>query len=184
MLVSVAVVPPADVVAEVSDLLARVAGAAEELTPLGSGSLRLPVIGLGNLTRPDAAALCTALADRVVRLRARATIALSGAWALEDGDDPSVALRVVGDVDALTGIATSLPTFAAERGYFVDRRRFVPRLTVARVTDRTTLPVLQEVVDALDGYRSRTWEVTTVDVQQRVHGDGSAFAPFASLPTT
>ncbi len=184
MLVSVAIVPPADVVGEVSDLVGRVAGAADELTLVGRGSLQFPVIGLGNVTRLDATALCEALAARVAGLGTSATIALSGAWALEDGDDPSVALRVVGDVDALTTIASSLPTFAAELGYYVDRRRFAPRLTVARVTDATTLPVLQALVDVLDGYRSRTWDVTTVEVQHRVHGTVPTFAPLASLPTT
>ena len=68
MLVSVAVVPPADVVEEVAALVARVVGAAEELTLVGVESLRLPVIGLGNVTRLDAHALCEALADHVARL--------------------------------------------------------------------------------------------------------------------
>ncbi len=185
MHVSVAVVPPEDVVEEVVAAMAAVPGAAHELDLVGARSLRLPVIGLGNLTRPDATALCEALAAHVANLRRSATIGFAGVWALEEADDPTVALRVVGDVDDVTRIATALPPLVASHGFYVDRRRFVPRMTVARVTPSTTLPVLEALVEILEGYRSRLWEVASVEVVHLVHGgDGSGVALLASLPTT
>ncbi len=185
MHVSLALMPPEDVVGEVTAALAGVPGADAELALVGARALRLPVIGLGNLTRPDVTTLCTALAAPVARLGRRARIGLEGVWALEEADDPTVGLRLVGDVDEVTGIATALPPLVAEHGFYVDRRRFVPRMTVARVTPETTLPVLEALVEVLERYRSRVWDVAAVEVVQLVHGgDGAGYAVLTSLPTT
>lgn len=184
MQISMGLSLPDHVRTAVAGIVRRVPGAADALDLVPERQLRLPLIGLGNLTRPDADRLCEALADPVAELAVEARIGLHGVWALEHERDPTVGLRLVGDVDATAGLARALPPMVTDHGFFVDRRQYAPRLVLARVTPATTLPVLEAVVDALEAYDGPRWEVASVDVLQRVHHDGGAgFEVLRSLPT-
>ncbi|QKE82749.1 hypothetical protein [Arthrobacter sp. NEB 688] len=185
MQLSVAVLPPDHVREAVTGIVARVPGAAQQLELTHAGAFRLRIIGLGNLTVPDARRLHEALYWPTRRFGLKARIRLSGVWALEDETDPSIALKVQGDVEHLAHIARNLPPLVADHAFYVDRRLFVPRLTVAKVTDATTVPVLEQVVEALGRYESPEWEVSSVQLLSRVHRDtGYSFEVFEDLPTS
>ncbi|MBM6403514.1 hypothetical protein JQN72_04560 [Phycicoccus sp. CSK15P-2] len=181
MQVSVAIVPPEGVSDEISALLEAVPGAARELELVPAHLMRLPVMGLGNLTRPDTSTVCNVLARKLVERDTAPRVRLAGVWALEDGD-PGIALHLEGDVDTAVGLAKGLPQMVEDLGLYVDRRLFAPRMVVARVTDATTLPVLEALVAALERYRSPTWTIATVEVHQVI--GGTRLEVVASLPTT
>lgn len=174
MQVSVAIVPPEGVLNEIEALVDGIPGVRAQLDMVPTGALRLPLIGLGNLTRPDVDALCEHLEELVAEIGLTPRIGLAGAIALETPDDVTVSLGIVGDVDGMITVAKALPPMVSDFGFYVDRRRFAPKFTIGRVTPATTLPVLQALVDKLEGYRSREWELVGVDVLGRVHRDDGA----------
>ncbi|PKW27940.1 2'-5' RNA ligase family protein [Phycicoccus duodecadis] len=185
MQVSVALVPPEGVVNEIEAIIDGTPGARAQLDVVPTGALRLPLIGLGNLTRPDVEALCEHLVELVAGIGMTPRIGLAGAVALESPDDPTVSLGIVGDVDGMIAVAKALPPMVSDFGFYVDRRRFVPKFTVARVTAGTTLPVLQALVDKLERYRSREWDLEGVEVLSRVHrDDGAIFERVHTLYTS
>lgn len=184
MQVSVAVRPPEHIRDAVTGIAARVPGARQQLELTHSGAFRLRMIGLGNLTVPDARRLHEALYWPVTRFGLVAKVRLSGVWALEDETDPSIAIKLEGDLDTLAEIARRLPPLVADHAFYVDRRIFVPRLTVARVTPETTVPVLEHLVEALERYESQEWEISAVQILSRVNRDtGHSFEVFEDLPT-
>lgn len=184
MHVSLAILPPEEIRAELAALVSGVQGVDTEMDPVRAGSIRLRLFGLGNLTRPDVDALCENLARQIAEIGVRPRIRLAGVWALEDPADPSVALHVDGDVDGVVTLFQALPRLVMDHGFYVDRRLFAPRVTVARVTDGTSLTVLQRLVETLEGYRSPEWEVSAVDVVTPARRDESGgFETVHSLAT-
>lgn len=184
MQTSIGIRPPESVCAAIEALVEYPAAPAGELDLVRGSSLRIPVAELGNLTRPDARRVCEALASRLTGIGPVPVVHLEGVWALEDGADPTVAVHLRGDVEDVAGLARSIPPLLAGHGLYVDRRRFVPRLPVATVTATTTLPTVQRLVSALEGFTSPAWEVDHLDVLTRVRGpDGPTLEVFATLPT-
>lgn len=183
--VSVGLVPPEPVRRSLAETVRSVRGVESGLELVPVGGLRVPVFALGNLTRPDADRLCAAIERGVAEIDSTALVSFGGVTALEDVSDPTVSANLVGDLDGLKGITGALPPLVADHGFYVDRRRYAPRATVASVTERTTLPVLEALVAALEAYRGPEWEVASVEILGRVRDDRGvpAAVVLASLPT-
>lgn len=160
----VALRPPDHVVDGVVAALARVPAPPGELDLLPRSALMLPVFGLGNITRPEASSLTAFLRGELVSSEPAPHVGFRGVWALEEEGDPTVALRLVGEVDPVLALAAHLQVLVAEHGFFVDRRRFVPRMTVGSVTRSTSLPYLERLVGELGEHTSPLWPVSAVDL--------------------
>jgi 2'-5' RNA ligase len=120
--------------------------------------MRLPITGFGNLTTHDAHRVTEEIRQAAARWRP-ATVRFAGGTALDFPGDWSVWAKLDGDVDDLSAMARSVPQAVERLGFFVDRRKFRPMLSVATVTPATTGPFLQEVVDALEAFRGEEWAV-------------------------
>lgn len=156
--------PPATVLDAVVAAVARVPAPPGEFDLLPRSALALPVFGLGSISRPEASALTEFLRSELVSSEPAPRVGFSGVWALEDEGDPTVALPLVGEVDRVLELAARLPVLVAERGFFVDRRRFVPRMTLGSVTASTSLPYLEQLVGELEHHTGPVWSVSGVDV--------------------
>jgi len=165
--VIVAVIPPSHVLDEVEAALARIPTPPGEFEWAPRAALLIPVMTLGNVTRPQAGKIADLLRDDIEHPGPPPEVGLRGVWALEDDGDPSVALPLVGDVARLDELARSLPALVAKHGFFVDRRRWAPRLTVGAVTATTTLPFLERLVADLTGHSSQTWSVDSIALARR-----------------
>lgn len=120
--------------------------------------MRLPVTGFGNLTTHDAQRVSEVIREAAAGWMP-ATVRIAGGTALDFPGDWSVWAGFEGDLEALTGIGRGVPQAVERIGFFVDRRMFRPMLSVATVTQQTTGPFLQDVVDALDAFRGEEWPV-------------------------
>ena len=172
MRVTVAIVPPEPVLDQVEAALARTPVPPGEFERVARGSLMIPVFSLGNVTRPEASAVAEFLHAELDRSRPQPQVRLEGVWALEAEGDLTVGLPLVGDVDGIDELARSMWDLVTVRGYFVDRRRWAPRLTVGSVTAATTLPFLERLVADLGQHPSPPWSVSSiVFVRRRFDGD-------------
>jgi RNA 2',3'-cyclic 3'-phosphodiesterase len=134
--------------------------------------LYLPITHFGNVTLGDSVQLADALRADVAGWR-RPEVHFSGGAALEWPGDESVWAKLDGDLDDLTSIGRGVPLVVQRLGFFVDRRKFRPWLSVGTITAGTTAPYLESVVAALDGFRGRTWTVEGVSLMKRLpEGDG------------
>lgn len=134
--------------------------------------MRLPVTGFGNLTTTDVHRITEAVREAAAQWPPL-TVRFAGGTALDFPGDWSVWARLEGDVDALMALARSVPESVEPLGFFVDRRMFRPMLSVATVTQDTTGPFLQQVVDALDAFRGEEWPVE-LTLLKEVFVDGRA----------
>jgi 2'-5' RNA ligase len=183
--VIVAVIPPSQVLDEVEATLALLPPPAGEFEPTSRTGLLIPVMTLGNVTRPQASEIADLLREGVGKPGPPPEVGLRGVWALEDDGDPTVALPLVGDVDRLDQLARSLPTLVAKHGFFVDRRRWAPRLTLGSVTPTTSLPFLERLVDHLAGHTSQTWSVDSIALaRRRFDGSPDAWEVIETVGTT
>jgi RNA 2',3'-cyclic 3'-phosphodiesterase len=121
----------------------------------------LPLAGLGNVALGDATKLANALRSQVATWD-QAELVFAGAAALEFPGDQSVWVKIDGDLDALSAIAKGLPLAVQRLGFFVDRRKFRPWLSVGTITDTTTAAYLERLVAALDQFRGQPWTVDSV----------------------
>jgi 2'-5' RNA ligase len=139
-------------------------------------SMYIPITNFGNLTLGDSIKLSKALRDDVAGW-SRPVVAFAGGAALEFKGDESVWVKLEGDLDALTTVGRGVPQVVQRLGYFVDRRQFRPWLSIGTITDETTAPYLQAVVDALDAFRGRSWTVESVSLLERPAdaGDSDVF---------
>lgn len=185
MHVALGIVPPGDVRAAAAVARDEVERPPGELDAIPAEDLMVPLIRLGNLTTPNAMALCEALPEPVADLATAAPVRLAGAWVLEN-DEPGVGLRLQGDVDAIHTLARRLPPIVADHGYYVDRRSFQPFLPLATITDATTLPYLERLATALEAHHGREWVVDGVQVLTRTWAAGSSggWRVLATVPTT
>ncbi len=90
----------------------------------------------------------------------------TGAAALEFPGDQSVWIKLDGDIDALMAIGKGVSLAVQRNGYFVDRRKFRPWLSVGTITETTTAPYLERLVAALDGFRGEPWTVEGVSLMK------------------
>jgi 2'-5' RNA ligase len=126
----------------------------------------LPIANFGNVTVADSKRISEAL-RAVAASMAAPTLHLAGSAALEFAGDQSVWAKVDGDVEALKRIPPAVTRSVEPLGFFVDRRLFRPMLSVATITDATTIEVLQDVVDALDAFRGEPWTVGHLSLMVR-----------------
>jgi 2'-5' RNA ligase len=120
--------------------------------------MRLPITGFGNLTAHDVHRVTEEIRQAAAGWRPT-TVRFAGGTALDFPGDWSVWAKLEGDVDDLSAIARSVPQAVERLGFFVDRRKFRPMMSVATVTPATTGPFLQELVDALEAFRGDEWTV-------------------------
>ena len=126
----------------------------------------LPITHFGNVTAGDSVKLANALRAESATWR-RPEVRFRGGAALEFPGDESVWAKLEGDIDDLMTIGRGVPLLVQRLGFFVDRRQFRPWLAVGTITDHTTAPYLQEIVDALDAFEGRTWTVDSVMLMKR-----------------
>lgn len=159
MLLHAAFFPPHEVVAELADVVRSVAGRHEEFQPVSVDDMHIHVTSFGNLARADAARLADRLVAATAEWPPAPRLAMAGCSALSGEGDLTVCAPLVGDVDQIRSIARSIPEVAQTMGLHVDRRRFKPQVPVGEVTADTSLPYLERLVAALEGYRGPQWEL-------------------------
>jgi 2'-5' RNA ligase len=123
--------------------------------------LYLPVTEFGNLTTSDAHQLAGVITE-AARTWSPVTVHFAGGTALDFPGDWSVWAKLAGDLDPLMAIARGMTQSVEQLGLFVDRRLFRPMLSLATVTEATTGPYLQAVVDAFDAFRGEDWTIDHV----------------------
>jgi len=189
-----AIVPPRQVVEELSELVGSVRGPAPEPAqkrgllrrrpPRGDGGpaadgpapveldrppveeMYIPITGFGNVTLGDSIKLADALRTAAASWP-RAEVSFAGAAALEFKGDESVWARLAGDLDGVSRVGRGVPQVVQRLGFFVDRRVFRPWLSVGTITDHTTAPYLERVVEALEQFQGRPWTVEHVHLMRR-----------------
>ena len=157
MLLHAAFFPPHDVVAELADVVRSVAGRHEEFRPVSVDDMHVHVTSFGNLARADAARLADRLVAATTEWPPAPRLAMAGCSALAGEGDLTVCAPLVGEVDQMRSIARAIPEVAQTMGLHVDRRRFKPQVPVGEVTADTSLPYLERLVAALEGYRGPEW---------------------------
>ena len=143
----------------------------DELTQPPVHLMYLPLTGFGNVTLGDSVHLSKALRKEALTW-APPTIHIAGGTALEFKGDESVWAKLDGDIDALNTIGRGVPQIVQRLGFFVDRRQFRPWLEVGTITDATTAPYLQAVVDALEAFHGRSWEIDSISLMKGLPDPG------------
>jgi hypothetical protein len=168
MRVTVAIVPPEHVLDDVEAALSRTPAPPGEFDRAARGSLVIPVFSLGNVTRPEASAVAEFLHAELDRSRPPPQVRFAGVWALEAVGDPTIGLPLAGEVDRVEELVRTLWDLVTLRGYFVDRRRWAPRLTIGSVTATTSLPFLERLVADLGDHATPSWSLASIAfVRQR-----------------
>jgi 2'-5' RNA ligase len=137
-----------------------------ELTVIDAAALHVHLASFGNVALGDMTALTRAL-RRGAATWPRHELNLAGGTALEFAGDDAVWAEVDGDLPRLSELAREVSSVGQRLGFFVDRRRFRPGLAVARITDETTAPYLEDVVARLEKHRSPSWTVDRLSLLQR-----------------
>lgn len=143
--------------------------------------MRLPITGFGNLTTHDANRLAEVIAHAASEWE-QPRLQFAGGTALDFPGDWSVWAKLDGDVDALMSIARGVTQSVEGLGFFVDRRQFRPMLSVATVTEATTGPFLQSVVDALDAFRGEEWTADISLTKETFVGGQPEIVEFHRIP--
>jgi 2'-5' RNA ligase len=162
-----AIVPPEGIRAELADLVQSVAPASPELNAVPARDLRIPVTSFGNVALQDAEVLLSTL-RRVAEGWARPELRFHGHAALEWEGDKCVWAKLDGEVENLLTIGRGVPVVVQPLGFLVDRRKFRPWLAVGTINDATTLPYLERLTAALDGFKGTTWTLDTLTVFRKV----------------
>ena len=153
-----------------------------QLDLIADDQLQLPLCAFGNLTTAEVARLQKALADISSGLPSP-TVRLAGGGALEFDGDQSVWAKIEGDVDGLWKVFRGVNEGVERLGFFLDRRSFRPMLAVGTINDATTAPYLEDVVAALDAYRSEEWQVDGVSLMKlELMGKPPRSTEFACVP--
>jgi RNA 2',3'-cyclic 3'-phosphodiesterase len=164
------IVPPRHAVEElVEELLAAGAGS-REIDLVSVDEMRIPVTGFGNVSHGDAQQMVGMLA-RSAASWPRPDLRFSGSAALEWPGDENVWTRLDGDVDGLLTVGRGVPPAVQRLGFLVDRRVFRPWMAVGSITDDTTAPFLEKIVDRLGEFKGTMWTLATLTVMRRVPTD-------------
>lgn len=150
-----------------------------DLVPVDDLSIR--IAGFGFVTAGDTIRLTAALKTAAAEI-ARPTVHFAGGAELELDGDRYVWVRIAGDLDALKDAARGIITVVEPLGFFVDRRMFRPLLAVATINDTTTAPYLRAVLDALDAFSGRDWELDHVQLMRLNYGTGPKAQELERLP--
>ena len=167
-----AVVPPAAVLSDLDAAVHEAEVPVRELMPTPKPTRLTPIAHFGNLTRGDARLLIDTLA-RQVATHSAFEVSLGGGAALEWPGDVSAWVRYQGEVDRLRALAREVTSAAQSRRLFVDRRAFRPLLALGEITEETTEPSLQRLLDRLDSYEGPPWTLGSVQLMRtRASSDG------------
>lgn len=150
-----------------------------DLVPVDDLSIR--IAGFGFVTAADAVRLTAALKAAAAEI-APATVHFAGGAELELDGDRYVGVRIAGDLDALKDAARGITTGVEPLGFFVDRRKFRPLLAVATTNDTTTASYLRAVLDSLDAFSGREWELDHVKLMRLNYGTGPKAQEVERLP--
>jgi 2'-5' RNA ligase len=142
-------------------------GAEPELAMTPPDRMHLPITHFGNVTRGDSVKLAEALRAEAATWK-RPQVHFAGAAALEWPGDQSVWAKLDGELDELMVISRGVPHVVQRLGFFVDRRQFRPWLSVGTITDSTTAPYLERLVETLDSFRGQEWTVESVALLERL----------------
>jgi 2'-5' RNA ligase len=123
--------------------------------------MQFPVTAFGNLTTHDTHRVTQTIKEVATDWHP-ATVRFAGGTALDFPGDWSVWAKLEGDLDEVLAMARSVPQSVEALGFFVDRRKFRPMMSVAKVTPATTGPFLEEVVAALDAFQGEEWSAEVV----------------------
>lgn len=162
-----AFVPPPHVRDELARLVATVAPDTPQLTPVPPATMRVTVTNFGNVTLADSVRLLEALRD-AAGTWPRPTVHCAQSAALEFEGDRSVWSRLEGDLDELLEVGRGVPKVVHPLGFLVDRRKFRPWIAVGTITEHTTLPYLEKLTAALDGFSGTPWTVDTLTVFKKI----------------
>ena len=138
-----------------------------QLDHVALSEMQLPIATFGNVTVADSERLAEVLTVAAAKLTSP-TVHLTGGAELEFPGDQSLWVRVQGDLDTLRLIPPGMTQTVEPLGFFVDRRKFRPLLSVCTVTEATTPEVRQRVIDALDAFQGEPWTVGSVSLRQRL----------------
>jgi 2'-5' RNA ligase len=190
MFLQAVIIPPRGVLEAVSDAIARAVPGPESgyepghepaLQPATAGHLTLPIAALGNVTMRDAIRVAAALKDAASEWSGP-TLSLAGATVHEFPKHRAVAMTLEGQVDELLAIARSATHCLQRRGLHLDRRKFLPLLSVARITERATCAQVMACLDALHGFTSQAWKVDHVALAKRSFDVGADTAEYQPIP--
>jgi 2'-5' RNA ligase len=132
--------------------------------------MHIPITSFGNVALRDSVVLRSTM-QRMAATWRSPKLRFSGGTALEWPGDNCVWAKLDGDVDGLREIARGVPTAVRPLGFLVDRRTFRPWLSVGCITDHTTAPYLQRLVDALEDFQGELWTLTEFCLLQRRPAD-------------
>ncbi len=182
-----ALVPPAPVVQDLYTAVDEAAVPTSELTPTPAAVRHTTIAHFGNLTRGDARALLDAV-RRQAEQHAPFEVSLGGGAALEWPGDMCAWVKYQGDVDRFRALGRDVMSAAQSLRIFVDRRAFRPLLAIGEITEQTTEPALQRLLDRLDAYQGPTWTLDSLNVMRTratAAGDGVlVHEVFETLPLT
>ncbi len=170
MRLSAAIIPPVTHREELHDVVTAVEPGTSELDITPVDKMLIPVSNFGNVTQRDFELMMQTLQGEA-RQWPRPEISFGGSAALEFEGDVSVWSRIMGDLDDLFTVGRGVPVAVKRLGFLVDRRRFRPWLSVGSITDSTTAPYLEKLVEALDAYRGDTWTLEKLSIIRRLPVD-------------
>jgi 2'-5' RNA ligase len=122
--------------------------------------MHVPIAKFGNLALNDAMRLADAMESDATTWETP-RLGLAGALALEPEGDPSVWVKLAGDLDALHAVSQGIARVAKRLHLFVDRRAFRPHVQLGTVNDDTTAGYLEELLAVLEDFESDLWWQTT-----------------------
>lgn len=182
-----ALVPPAPVLVDLDTAVAEADVPAVELARTPAAVRHTTVAHFGNLTRGDARALLD-LMRRQLADHSPFELSLGGGAALEWPGDLCAWVKYQGEVDRFRALGRDVMTAAQSLRIFVDRRAFRPLLAIGEITEQTTEPTLQRLLDRLDAYQGPTWTLDSLYVMRTraaEAGDGVlVHEVFETLPLT
>ena len=101
----------------------------------------------------------------------------------EDSDD-SIWVELDGDLDELATLAQEIPGWVHGLGYMLDRYSFRPRIRLARVSSRTTVRYLEQLIAELGEYSGVEWSADAVQIVRRKPDGtpGALYRTHVSMP--
>jgi 2'-5' RNA ligase len=174
MFLQAVIIPPRSVLDAVADAVAApVAGAVSGIVPSTTGHLNIPIATLGNVTVGDAIRVAAALKEAAASWP-NPTVSFAGATVHEFPRSRAVVLNMEGEVDELQSIARSATHSLQRRGFRFDRRKFLPVLSVATISDTATGVEVASYLNALEKFRGEAWTVEKVSLAKRSYDRNSA----------
>jgi hypothetical protein len=164
MLLSVAFVPPMEVLDDLNAIVDASGWRPGDLDRIPSAQMQLSVAAFGNVARSEMVTLYSALSRLAAAWPSAPALHFAGGAALEWPGDQRVWAKLDGDVEALQGVASSIAPAMLRLGYAIDRRRFRPWLPLGTVTPTTGVDFLERLLARLDSHQGASWEATHLSV--------------------